>query len=283
MIKYIDWGQHLRLGNYLFLYAGINIIIYKSGNELVLPDYYAWKYLVNPPKIDNDRSYDEIFHLFKDDNIEKTMDNYVKYFIENKDRVININLGSHLQSEQYFLDNIDYIKTKLLIKQDEIDKVRNKYGNFFNKPTIGIGIRLGDFINHGVFYQIPFDWYTKALATEFPNYNDYNVIVFSDDIEHAKKIFKDWNFLYAEPNGTHTHKDNFVHYHKDPMEQFILASQMDNFIGGSSTFSWWNCWMVKNFNNGKVVHSGKNLSIAGEKEHGTNKDYYPESWTLFNV
>jgi hypothetical protein len=42
-------------------------------------------------------------------------------------------------------------------------------------------------------------------------------------------------------------------------------------------------WYVKNFNNGQVVHCGKNLSQKGEKEFGVNGDYYPENWKLNKI
>lgn len=281
MIKYIEWGQHLRWGNFAFLYAGLLNIAEKSGNTLELPDYFAWKYLKDPPIINNNKNYDELFHFSTEDYDFSVKQGIIHYFKVNNDIVTNVNLGSHLQSELWFIDNIDLIKKKFTIYEEEIKRVKDKYIQFFNKPTIGIGIRLGDFINHGVFYQIPFTWYTDALKHEFPNYKDYNVVVFSDDIEHAKKIFKGWDFMYAEANNTHTHKDNFKHYHKDPMEHFILASQMDNFIGGSSTFTWWNMWYVKNFNNGKVIHSGFNLSEQGKKQFGNNENYYPDNWIKY--
>lgn len=283
MIKYIEWGQHLRWGNFAFIYAGLCNISEKSRNQLELPNYFAWKYFKEPPIINNDKTYNELFH-FPTGNFDSSVkEGIIHHFKIKKDIITNINLGSHLQSELWFVDNIDLIKRKLTIKEEEISKVKSKYSNFFDKPTIGIGIRLGDFINHKVFYQIPFNWYTDALLNKFPNYKDYNVIIFSDDVEHAKKIFKDWDFMYAEANGTHTHSDNFKHYHKDPFEQFILSTLMDNYILGSSTFSWWAGWYVKNFNNGKVIHTGKNLSQLGEKQFGVNKNYYPSSWEVHEI
>jgi hypothetical protein len=283
MIRYNDWGKHIRLGNFLFLYAGIQSIIKDSGNVISLPNYFLWKYLKERPSVTTDTNYEELFY-FKSSSYSKELKHeYKQYFINNRDKKVNINLGSYLQTEKWFIEDIDYIKSKLAIRKEEIIKVRNKYSSFFNKPTIGIGIRRGDFVNHGVFYQIPEIWYKKALIEEFPKYKNMNVVVFSDDIEWCKNYYKDENFLFAEANNTHTHKDSFKHYHNDPMEQFILASQMDNFIGGSSTFSWWNMWYVKNFNNGQVVHCGKNLSQKGEKEFGVNGDYYPENWKLNKI
>lgn len=283
MIKYNEWGKHIRLGNFMFLYAGIQSIAKQSGNEFCPPEHFMWKYFNTPVNISETDSYDELFHFEGGEYAKEKKDRFVKYFKENKDKIININLGSHLQSEEWFIEDIDYIKSLIKIKEEYKNAVRDKYFSFFTKPTIGIGIRRGDFVNHGVFYQIPENWYKKALEEEFPDYKNMNVVVFSDDIEWCKNYYKNENFLFAEANNTHTHKDGFKHYHKDPFEQFILASMMDNFILGSSTFSWWNGWYVKNFNNGKVVHCGKNLSDFGEKQFGVNSLYYPKSWILNSI
>jgi hypothetical protein len=282
MIKYNEWGKHLRLGNWLFLYTGLSSISKQSNNGLIFPAHFMWDYFENPPFTTENKEFDELFHFKSLPYSEELKKEYVNYFTENNLKIINVNLGSHLQTEKWFVEDIEYIKNILKIKQNKIDIVKEKYKHFFNKPTIGIGIRRGDFVNHGVFYQIPEKWYLEALEKNF-NKENYNTIVFSDDIEWCKKYYKNENFMYAEANNTHLHTDGFKHYHKDPMEQFILASQMENFIGGSSTFSWWNMWYVKNFNNGKVVHSGKNLSKYGEKQFGVNNDYYPDNWVLHEI
>jgi hypothetical protein len=283
MVKYNDWGQHLRLGNWLFLYAGLQSILKNTDNELWLPDYFLWNYLEYPPHITHGNTYhDEIFHFRQTNYTLEEKEYLINYFSKNKDKQVNINLGSHLQSELWFKNDLETVIHQLKIKQEEIDKVKEKYAPFFERETIGIGIRRGDFVNHGCFYQIPEKWYEEALYANFPNYNNYNVIVFSDDIEWCKQYYQGKEFLFAEPNNTHTHADNFKHYRKDPMEQFILGILCNNFIGGSSTFTWWQMWYVKNFNDGKVVHSGKNL-IGNCAQNHFNPDYYPDNWTLYQV
>lgn len=282
MIKFVDWGKHLRLGNWLFLYSGLINLSKQSNNDILLPDYFLWDYLKNPPKLTTDTSKDLTFK-FRQTNF--TLDEkkfIINFFKENNEKMINIEIGSNLQSEKWFIDDIDFIKNCLIIKDEKINEVKEKYSHFFTKPTIGIGIRRGDFINHHCFYQIPESWYEDTLKKHFPNYEDYNVIIFSDDIDWCKNYYKDKPFYFADPNNTHTHADNFKHYHNNPMEQFILGVLCDNFIGGSSTFSWWQMWYVKNFNNGKVIHSGKNL-IGGCSHQFFNPDYYPEQWIINNI
>ena len=280
MIRYNDWGKHIRLGNWLFLYAGIQSIIKDSDNAIAFPDYFLWKYLNKRPNVTTDVKYDSIFH-FRQTNYTIEEKQYLKdYFIKNKDKQININLGSHLQSEKWFIEDIDYIKECLELKKEYIDIVREKYKYIFTKPTIGIGIRRGDFVNHGCFYQIPEDWYLKALESIFSDWETYNIVFFSDDIEWCKAKYKHSNMFFAEPNNTHTHADGFKHYHKDPMEQFILGTLMNHFIGGNSTFTWLQMWYVKNFNNGIVLHCGENLRGECIKQFN-NPDYYPSNWTLY--
>jgi hypothetical protein len=173
MIKYNEWGQHLRLGNWLFLYSGLSSISKQSNNGVVFPNHFMWNYFENPPFITDNKEYDELFHFKPEPYSEKLKKEYIEYFRENQTKIINVNLGSHLQSEKWFIEDIDYIKSLLAIKQSNIDIVRNKYLHFFNKPTIGIGIRRGDFVNHGVFYQIPENWYEKALKEEFINWQEF--------------------------------------------------------------------------------------------------------------
>lgn len=283
MVKYIDWGQHLRLGNWLFLYAGLQSILKDTGNPLALPPYFLWKYLDDPPFITDNKSYGEVFH-FRQTWYTPHEKESIRGVLNTKFRdgiTVNINLGSNLQSEKWFIDDIDYVKGKLKIKQEELDRVKAKYAPFFMRPTIGVGIRRGDFVGHGCFYQIPEKWYETALEAEFPDWREYNIIVFSDDIDWCKNYYRNKGWLFSDANNTHTHADNFRHYHNDPMDQFILGALMDNFVGGSSTFTWWQMWYVKNFNNGKVVHSGKNL-IGQCADNHKNPDYYPDSWILYS-
>lgn len=282
MIKLIDWGKHIRLGNWLFQWAFLNYISKKTGNEINLPNYFLWNYLNEPPIINNDIDYNLKFS-FKNSYYDINEKNkIIKFFDENKDKIINIELNCFMQSEKWFKDDLEFIKTKLIIKKEEIQKVKTKYKYFFDKPTIGIGIRRGDFVGHNCFYQIPENWYINVLKSEFPDYQDYNIIIFSDDIDWCKKYYNNMGFYFAESNNTHIHSENFKHYHKDPMEQFILGTLCDNFIGGNSTFSWWQMWYVKNFNNGKVFHCGKNLAGNCDKEY-KNPDFYPEDWILKDI
>jgi len=286
MLKYKDFGHGLRLGNYLFNLAFLTYAANKSNTEIQYKkDYFLWKYLENPPVLTDDFNYQEelilphTLYFGYDQNRKEFL---IEHFKTNNDKIINISPNANFQSELWFCDNVEFVKSKLFIKDSEKNRVYKKYKRMFSKPTIGIGIRRGDFVNHGSFYQIPDDWYIRALESNFPNWRiENNIVIFSDDIQWCKQRYKHLPFYFAEPNDTHLIDDS--NYYKDPMEQFILGTLMSNFIGGSSTFTWWQMWYVKNFNNGKVVHTGKNLTDGPVREGWINNDYYPKSWILYEV
>jgi len=280
MIKCNGWGNHLRLGNWLFLFTGLNYLAKHSNNKIVLPEYFLWDYLKNLPNVTENQIYDIEYSFLNTKYSDDEKKNFIEFFKLNNDKIINILGYPGLQSEKWFIDDVNYIKNILEIKEEKIKEVKTRYKDFFTKPTIGIGVRRGDFVGHNCFYQIPETWYEDTLKKEFPNYLDYNVIIFSDDIEWCKNYYINKNFLFAESNNTYIQHSN--EYLNDPMDQFILGTLCDNFIGGSSTFSWWQMWYVKNFNNGKVIHSGKNLAgNCYDLFHCPH--YYPENWIINKI
>lgn len=284
-LLYKDWGLHIRQGNWMWLWCGINSMAKKAGNKLYISkNYFLWDYLEIQPNYDEDFPVDETFH-FRQTHYTSEEENYiVNYWKENKDKNININLGSHLQSLEWWKDDIEYIKSIIKIKDSEKNKVYEKYFDLFKdgKPTIGIGCRRGDMVGHGCFYQINPEWYIKALEAEFPNWGDCVVVVFSDNIEECKQLFKAYPFRYADANQTYSHANNFREYHSNPMDQFILGTLIDNFITSQSTFSVWQALYVDLFNKGKIVHCNKNL--AGEcLEKFYNPDFYPKNWIIHPI
>lgn len=281
-IYYFDWGKHLRWGNFGMIYLNMLSIAERAGNKLILPPYFAWKYFKNPPEISKGNEEAELFH-FRQFNWSQDEEDYlVDFFTKNRDKNININLGSHLQSDRWSLANKEYAIKMMEIKDEEIQRVKERYSHIFNgKKIIAVGVRLGDFQGSNCFFQLPMKWYLSALKTEFPDWQECNILFLSDDIEKLKQIFKGDNFYFATPNGTHSHANGFRDYHKDPFEQFILGTLADGFVGGSSTFTWLQMWYVSN-KGGKCVVSGENL-VGDCQKRFYNPNYYSESWTLHPV
>lgn len=283
------FGKHLRLGNFLFKYAWSIMQDRKYGRMTCYPDnYYLWKYLQHPPKQSNSTEY------WKDEMLRPRCwewsleeENYVNDFL-NQHSNVDVALNFFFQSEQWFRDYKDEVWKSLQFKLEEKERVKEKYSYLFNSkgycPLIGLSIRLGDFEGHGDFYQIKPQWYIDVLNEHFPYWEERKVVVFSDHIEQAKKIFSGYNFYYAEPNGTHTHDDNFKYYHGDASEHLILGSMMDDFIIGNSTFSWWQAWLATyNQPLTKVVHSGKVFSDTGRMKDIDTTHYYPKRWIKHEI
>lgn len=287
------FGQHLRLGNFLFEFAANLKLSLVHNTQAVYPDwYYLWKYLENPPfTYTKEPMYGEIIRPMAWGWTQEEED-YINGLDYSKDVIFALN--HFRQSSKWFEGYEKEVINSLKAKNEIYIKLFGKYKNFFTeKPTIGIGIRLGDFKNHGTFFQISHSWYIKALEAEFPNWREnYTVVVFSDDIPEAKGIFKKYPFQYADPNETHTHKDNFKYYHGDASEQFFLGTMMDNFIIGNSTFSWWQAFLAtwkqgsyypQNINKGKVVHCGEVFHPKGNHKHCDISNYYHSSWKLVKI
>lgn len=289
MIYHELFGQHLRLGNFLFKYAWSIAMKEKYGIETIYPkNYYLWKYLENPPMLTDPYPSGCLVHPRKWEWSPKEQE-YIEEFIkytESQNQDSEIALNFFFQSEKWFRDYRDEVYKSLQFKETERLRVFKKYLHYFQKRReIGISVRLGDFIGHGDFYQIDPDWYISALNTHFPDWEERStVVVFSDDIPAAKEIFKDFSFEYAEPNGTQTHADNFKHYHGDASEHLILGSLMDDFIIGNSTFSWWQAWLASYSRpNSKIIHSGKVFSETGNMKHVDTRDYYCSNWIKHEI
>lgn len=290
MIYHELYGQHLRLGNWLFKYAWSVAKEEQFGEVTMYPEnYYLWQYLkVKPNTKENYTEFRPNADFLKV-NWEwspEEMKRVDDILINGKDTLVS--LDSFFQSEKWFENYKPYVKRALRFTDDAEINVLTKYKHVCgsDKPTIGIGIRLGDFVGHGDFYQIPGSWYILALNEHFPYWKTENeVVIFSDDIEGAKRMFAGYeydSFKYAEPNNTHTHNDNFKYYHGDASEQLILGGLMNNFIIGNSTFSWWQAWLAT-YTSGKVIHCGKVFSDTGNMKHIDTSNYYPKSWIEYQI
>lgn len=276
MIYHELFGQHLRLGNFLFKYAWSIAMKEKFGVDTIYPDYYLWQYLKNKPIVLDLPDYWED-QMLRPRVWEWTIEEeeFVNSHV-NKNSNLTVALNFFFQSDKWFRGYEQEVKNSLVPHNSVYLDIFSKYRTIFNgKPSIGLGIRLGDFKGHGTFFQIPHDWYIKVLNVHFPDWvTKYNVVVFSDDIPEAKRLFKEYPFEYAEDNNTATHADKFKHYHGDASEQFFLGTMMDNFICGNSTFTWWQAYLCE----GKVIHSGEVFSPTGNHAHCDITHYYPEHW-----
>lgn len=271
----------------------------KFGCEVSYPDHYwLFKYLKDSPltypATEGKYPEDLVLHEPPVDYMlsprrweynleeEEWLDCHAEDF---KNKTVSIALNFFFQNFLCFKGYEPEVYDFFRFKDEEVQRVQDKYQHFFSKPAVLLSCRLGDLKLHGDYVKIPPEWYIKCLDQEFPNWRDeLNVCVCSDHIEDAKEIFKNYPFLYAEPNGTHTHKDKFKAYHNDASEHLILGTLFDNYILSQSTFSVWCAWLgTYGKQNTKVAHCGEVFSKTGNMKHCDTTGYYHDSWIKVNL
>lgn len=171
----------------------------------------------------------------------------------------NLLLNGYFQSEKYFINYRNEILNLFEINEDTKNKLNDKYGNVLSKKTCSIHIRRGDYVRLNQYHTVqPIDYYEKSFNLIG---NDYDYLIFSDDIEWCKNNF---DFI---PNK------HFIEGDSD-YENLYLMSMCNNNIIANSSFSWWGAWLNKNEN--KKVISPKNW--FGEKnKHLNTMDIYPKN------
>jgi hypothetical protein len=175
--------------------------------------------------------------------------------------------NGYFQSDKYFL-NFD-IKNEFKLKLKLLDEVREKYSSLFNKPTIALHYRLGgDRVLENMQHyhkNVSKDFYLNALDIICKNnISKYNILLFSDNLEQAKKILN--NIDLIEINN-----DN------DNIKDFALMSLCDYNILGNSTFSWWSAYL--NQNNVLTIAPKSEWFGQGYK-HFDLQDLFPKNWIV---
>jgi hypothetical protein len=152
----------------------------------------------------------------------------------------NMKIVGYFQSEKYFSKYRDNI-LDLFKPTDEINNyISEKYGNYLNKKTCSLHVRHGDYLTLAAHHQpLQMKYYQEAIK-HFDS--DTLFIVFSDDIEWCKSVFKGDNFIFIENES-------------DIIDLYLMSMCKNNIIANSS-FSWWGSWLNKNENK-KVIAPSK--------------------------
>lgn len=95
---------------------------------------------------------------------------------------------------------------------------------------LAVHIRRGDYEKERNFGLIPRDYYMKAIAIQLEQYPYDNIVIFSDDIEKAKKIIHSSDF----PNINYFEDKNL-----SSAQVLAVMSNANGFVIANSSFSWW--------------------------------------------
>ena len=143
--------------------------------------------------------------------------------------------------------------------------------NLGDKPTVSIHVRRGDYLlPQYSFCNLDSDYYIKAIVDNFMPIEDYNFIVFSNDIDYVKEVFVGDNIWFVDPIGgekicTDSEK-----------EDLALLSLCDHHIIANSSYSWWGAYLSKNPN--KKVICPTNWLNSNHQSSWINGNYYPPTW-----
>lgn len=241
-LSFSKLGQHGRLGNQLFQIAATLGLAEKYNAEAAFPKWPYEKYFIDPlPHGEMQKTIvkEKYFHHY---DWELTGDS---------------DLFGYLQSEKYFPK-----KNPFVFKPEFIEQVKKKMpANFFDKKTILIQIRRGDYVANEYYWQVPITYYIDSLITYFPDWQDCNILFLSDDLPYCKVHFE------CLPNTFFT--DNF-----NDIEQLCAGTLCDNFIIANSSFGLWAALLGEK-DDSKIIHCG-HLHSGKLKERSEPKDYYPD-------
>lgn len=253
MITFRDFGKIGNLGNQLFQYASLLGISRELNKKLSLPE---WKYSYY---------FDSTFPIEEPNTILQLptiRESKFEYNPDNWNVDYDFNVHGYLQSEKYFSNNIKEI---FKFKKYYTIKVFERYKEAFNKTTIAISIRRGDYVDNPNYELLPITYYIKALFEL--DYTNCNILIFSDDIEYCKVHFQCLDNVY------------FVDDLND-IGQLMLGTFCNHFIIANSTFSWWMAYLGEKVDSRIIrpnyLFNGKLLEINDDK------DFWPDGWEVYD-
>lgn len=258
MITSSNFNTNGRLGNMLFRYASLIGLAHKHNTSLSLPMWKYADYFTEP--------FPEEIPLNKPRKVREPVFNFVPewpYIKENE----NVDIDGYLQSEKYWQECKEQVLSKLKFKPEFVEHVRSQFPKTFDKTTIAISVRRGDYVKNPNYAQLPITYYILSLLENFPDWRSCNIVVFSDDIPYCRVHFDCLeNVSYSEGNTD--------------IEDLCLMSQCDHFIMSNSTFSWWGAYLGEK-DHSKIIHP--NYLFDGDLlKHNDSKDFYPERWNVFD-
>lgn len=277
---------HSGLGNQLFMiftacsYAidnnfNLNIYSYKDRhitNNFSRPTSVYWDNLLD--------GFSNKLIIFDNNNKSLTLFKEPE-FKYNKIPKFNysFNLIGFYQSYKYFYHNYDKI-ISIMKLDDKQNNIKNEFSYLFNKKTIAIHFRIGDYKhfpeNHNIlnisYYKKAFDLLNKKIPDIKEN---YSILYFceKEDNDYVNNIINNLNI---------NNEFNFIKIDDDipDWKQLLIMSLCDDFIIGNSTFSLFGALFSKNKNK-TVLYPSQWL---GEKlNHLDTSDLFLDEWIKVTV
>jgi hypothetical protein len=257
MITFTRLGTFGRLGNQIMQYMAMIGFSNKSEQKLAMPEWQYEKYFQGPFQRGNVTSptivMERQFHYDKD---------FYKHLTDGK----NYDVRGYFQCEKYWKEYEEQIRKQFAWENNFKNSLLEKYGHLYQKPTIGIHIRRGDYVGHKSYHQLHINYYIKALEIYFTGRDNYNIIVFSDDPGYCKVHFNCLdNVTVMEGNSD--------------IEDLCLLSLCSHFILSNSSFAMCAAWLSNS--KGTIVTPAYHFDGSYQDNHNA-KDFWPERWLKFD-
>lgn len=246
-ITYSKLGEYGRLGNQLFEIASTVGLAEKHNAEVA---FSPWK----PAEF---FTYDMPFGRPERVQVER------KLYYDERPITKSCDLYGYMQSYKHFAPDW---KQRFAFKPEFLDKMRATLPpGWFDKPTVCIHIRRGDFVKSPIgMYIPPRQFFVSSIEKYFGKLDDYNFFIMSDDIEYCRKHFSYLpSVVFAPADGT-------------PEEHMATGSLMQHFIISGSTFAWWTAWLGEKPGT-QIIYNAR-LNAKYDDPPG----YWPPHWTKYN-
>lgn len=176
---------------------------------------------------------------------------------------ISIMFYGYFQSSKNFKNYSEKIKNLFLPTEKFKEKLKSKYPLIFEKNSVSIHIRRGDYLTISDVLPIVDKSYIDKSLKVINNYS--NIFVFTNDTEWAE-------------NNLNYDKCTIVKDLED-YEDLWAISLCNHNIMSNSSFSWWGSYLNKNKNK-KVCVPSVWFGPKGEQNY---KDIYETNWQKISV
>lgn len=261
-----------QFGSQMGQFAGLYSISKRTGHEIVFLDRYM--------NIGHGVKLFDAFDL-KIRRIDDNGLNFKDYFP--MDAVIdesvftvlkdeNWNFGGCFHTFNYWHNDREDLLKIFTFRQKIVDKATEYLSKIKKKsvPTISVHFRRTDYLQVSSL-NLKMDYYSDALGqicSNLRDFDNYQILVFSDDIDWCKQVVKGENVFYSEGNS------NYV--------DMCMMTMCDHNIIANSTFSWWGAYL--NANPNKMVACPKQYVGKSDIHHQfINGNYYPKEWNALDV
>ena len=256
MITYTNLGhpRRGRLGNQLFQIASTIGLARMFGHDYTFPVWPYSKYFKNPlPTGGRFEAWTVPENDFRFNTVGIGPDE-------------SYDIDGWRQSERYFLRVADEIRQVFGFSDDLKNTVQTRHKAALSRPAIAISVRRGDFVDNPNYAQLPVRYYILGLLDGIPDWRNYNVILFSDDMAYCRTQFEGVPGVHFA-NGT-------------DIEQLALMTFCQHFIVSNSTFSWWGAWLGEKSGSIVVrppVNFAGPLAVINRED-----DYWPARWKVID-